>query len=899
MDAISGNISGSESRGSIPPWSRVSFGPADAWVDEEGYDGAATPRKEGAHFTHLLWTRQVDAELGKSFHRTALRLETAIAVQNQSQWRLEFDPRTQRLTLHWLRVVRGQTVIDQLQREHMRLIQREAQLEHLVIDGHWTLLVVLLDVRPGDIIDAGYTFETRHPISAGQCEVFYYVPPQATFGNFRLSVLFDSQRPGMKWLAAPDAPQLRDETLASGRRRWLWTGDQLAPREDEPNRPSSTLDYLWVQVTDLAGWQPLIARLVSAWGDGAAEKELAVIPAFVRPARVGEAEINQLIQFIQDEFRYLSVNLENAGWIPNHPALVAQRRYGDCKDLAWLGVSVLRSWNVEVRPVLVGSGLHGRVASLLPMSILFDHAVIEVGINGRKRWFDLTLRSQGGDFSRRSVGWYEYGLPVDNSLGDLIPQSGEQPHALCAVREDIYLDTRLEKASVVVENTWYEGWQADNIRRTRASQGPDEFAQERLKHARKRFNNAARLGLLHLRDNREKNVLEISEAFEVTNAVHLSEDKKRAIFDVPANLVVQWFSIPAEKPRRCAWNMPRHLELRHALCVHAPGMGSGATLRRLWAEPEVTGSLEEPRDRGCWSKVTRFSVSAAEIPPSRIAAYRQQMIDFFTAASWRLYLPTNGPRVESPAAASAPPGLNSQVNIYVPAADVSLFPPAASMREAVKRRDGGSWWKRRRLFAPSAPSATRVGVMFLVMLVIGSVSRMLTPTVPTDASPPVNEMPVLNPDLIYLPASQEGWRQAQEINAISAGKQGVFIIDHFERLTRPIPPRPVSRTLPPYPPDLLAQNLLGTVLIGFIVDRSGHVLHPGVVTSSNHAFDQGALEAVAKWTYKPSLRAGMPVRAFLTVPIAFTQFTRSSNDPSHPEKIEHGGQVYIIGPTEQ
>jgi hypothetical protein len=79
MDANSGNVSGSDSRASIPRWSRVSFGSPDAWVDEEGYGGATAPRKEGAHLTHLLWTRQVDAELGKSFHRTALRLETVIA----------------------------------------------------------------------------------------------------------------------------------------------------------------------------------------------------------------------------------------------------------------------------------------------------------------------------------------------------------------------------------------------------------------------------------------------------------------------------------------------------------------------------------------------------------------------------------------------------------------------------------------------------------------------------------------------------------------------------------------------------------------------------------------------------------------------------------------------------
>lgn len=206
-----------------PPWSRISFGAPWPWVTETEFD-RALPAKEGWHQTHLLWERQVDAEAETSFHRTAVRLETPLAVQHQSQWRLNLDPRIHHLTLHWLRVMRDGRAIDHLDRTRMRLIQRETQLDHLVIDGQWTLLVVLDDVRPGDVLEAAYSFTGRHPVRLEGCELFFAVPPNVVAGCFRLQVNFNTQRPGMKRLASADAPSHREETLGDGRTRWIWSG---------------------------------------------------------------------------------------------------------------------------------------------------------------------------------------------------------------------------------------------------------------------------------------------------------------------------------------------------------------------------------------------------------------------------------------------------------------------------------------------------------------------------------------------------------------------------------------------------------------------------------------------------------------------------------------------------
>src|SRR5687767_6314911 len=87
------------------PWSSVVLGAPAPWVDIATFD-RSIPAKEGAHFTHLLWERQVHVEAETSFHSTATRLESTAAVQHQSQWRLNLDPRLHRLTVHWLRVIR-------------------------------------------------------------------------------------------------------------------------------------------------------------------------------------------------------------------------------------------------------------------------------------------------------------------------------------------------------------------------------------------------------------------------------------------------------------------------------------------------------------------------------------------------------------------------------------------------------------------------------------------------------------------------------------------------------------------------------------------------------------------------------------------------------------------------
>jgi transglutaminase-like putative cysteine protease len=657
------------------PWDHISIGPPGEWVDLPVYPGGL-PAVAGAHVTFLLWERQADVEASISFHATAKRLETSVAVKHESQWQLNLDPRNHRLVLHWLRIVRGDQRVDALDRNRMRLIQRETQLEHLIIDGQWTLLIVLDDVRPGDIIEAAYSYIGRHPIRPEGTEAFFVVPSQVAVGHYRLRAEFSAARPAMAWKSSADIPPPRVEEISGNRLRWTWEGQQTSLREPEPNQPSSCMDYSWIQFSDLAEWQPLAVRLAETWEKEGDVAGIELIPAFARPAQVDESSIQKLIQYIQDEFRYLSIDLESGGWIPASPAKTARRRYGDCKDLAWLATHVLRSWGVSARPILVGTGLREKIATLRPMALLFNHAIVEVPLAAGARWFDLTLRQQGGSFSTQCISTFGFGLPVDLSARELTPQPGKPTPSLYALRETILLDTRRDHFSRVEWLLRVEGWHADNLRQARHAQGADEFGKERLRNIQRRYPKAVRAGDLEWRDDREANVCELVEMIEVREATYLDERGERALFDVPPNIVAQSFLVPEEKARRMPWDMPEPMEIRHQINVKSSSMGSGPRSRLRWVQPEFTASLDEPRASGHWAKTIRFSVHQSEISAERLPTYRRDLDDFLQACSWRLYLPRNQARPARDKNFGKLPAREEGANACVPPADLAHFKDA-------------------------------------------------------------------------------------------------------------------------------------------------------------------------------------------------------------------------------
>ena len=75
---------------------------------------------------------------------------------------------------------------------------------------------------------------------------------------------------------------------------------------------------------------------------------------------------------------------------------------------------------------------------------------------------------------------------------------------------------------------------------------------------------------------------------------------------------------------------------------------------------------------------------------------------------------------------------------------------------------------------------------------------------------------------------------------------------------------------PDYPFEMKRQGVAGEVLVGFVVAADGAVRDARVVRSSQREFEDAAVRAVSKWTFRPGQKDGRNVSTRMQVPIVFS-----------------------------
>lgn len=125
---------------------------------------------------------------------------------------------------------------------------------------------------------------------------------------------------------------------------------------------------------------------------------------------------------------------------------------------------------------------------------------------------------------------------------------------------------------------------------------------------------------------------------------------------------------------------------------------------------------------------------------------------------------------------------------------------------------------------------------------------------PIQPPPPDNLKPVTG--VISIPTARQ----------TGLGK-GIEVFDIRNLDQQPVPK---FRAKPQYPFEMRRAGINGEVVVEFIVDSNGNVRNAFAVRSSQRDFEQAAVQAVSKWTFKPGRKGGRAVNTRMLVPIVFT-----------------------------
>ena len=131
--------------------------------------------------------------------------------------------------------------------------------------------------------------------------------------------------------------------------------------------------------------------------------------------KTDKEKINTLYKFLQDNTRYISIQLGIGGWQPLDATYVAQKKYGDCKALSNYMVALLKEAGIKAHNVLIKAGAEEKDIIADFPSTQFNHVV--VCVPGRKdtTWLECTSQTVAPGYMGNFTGNREALLIDENN----------------------------------------------------------------------------------------------------------------------------------------------------------------------------------------------------------------------------------------------------------------------------------------------------------------------------------------------------------------------------------------------------------------------------------------------------------------------------------------------------
>lgn len=490
---------------------------------------------------------QVDRRAGRDQYYVDYAFEALsdAYVSDAGRFKISFNPEYQRLIIHRADLRRDGKWSPRLAVDKVSLARREAGFENDTADGLITALIVLEDVRVGDVVRISYSVIGSNPVMAGQISDwmrFAWTSPTLD-ASFRVLL-----EPGAtpRIYRTDDSPQPTIRTTADAVEVTM-RGKAIPAVVNEEGYPNWYQPYPQAQVAVDQGWADVVAWGLPLYPE---VKELpAELESKLRSWRAladDGQRATAALRAVQDEVRYFGVEMGENTHRPASPSETWQRRFGDCKDKAYLLATLLRRMDIEAAPALVSMERGRAVADFVPSASDFDHVIVRARVEGKTVWMDPTITQQGGDPA--SVNLSAYGMVLPLVAGGAALQAVDAPAGVARatkVTERYEIPKSGNDVKLSVE-TLYEGQDADYARRSIGAQRADELSRRYSDYYRKRFGELSVVSGAALRDDRKANQIRLSEAYVLkapfqeagtVRSIDLYAESLQALSTLPSTMV--------------------------------------------------------------------------------------------------------------------------------------------------------------------------------------------------------------------------------------------------------------------------------------------------------------------------------------------------------------------------
>ncbi len=391
---------------------KVGREPEPAWVVPLDIDLAAkTPKNAGdGGIWHLLIDSQIDAKSRTRYEHYAYRFLSESGVQEYSERSIEFDPVCQILTLHRLRIHRNGKIIDRLPNQEIRTLDRESGHEDQLYDGQLTSILLLKDIRVGDVLEYAYSIKGHNPLFGDHFSRTKRWSWGTTIHRAQYRVLWNRQK--LPFIRAENFENNPTIKKTPSGHEVIWEQKNTRPVIEESGLPDDFSPYAWIDIADYKSWDEVRqwARELYQFPNilpGELEKKVEEI----RRLPNDEKKSLAALRYVQDNIRYVGSFMGEHSHKPYEIDTIMTRRFGDCKDKTLTLVTLLKKLGIKAEPALVETDYGKQLADWLPSPFKFDHVVTKLTLDGKIYWIDPTRSFQRGD-SLDKIYFPDYGLAL-------------------------------------------------------------------------------------------------------------------------------------------------------------------------------------------------------------------------------------------------------------------------------------------------------------------------------------------------------------------------------------------------------------------------------------------------------------------------------------------------------
>ena len=617
-------LSGSSRAGDVATETKPLISPPSSWVMPHFFDrqSAAFTSKSSLDQHWLLLEHQVNAASNETYFHFARQILTVAGVQNGSDLKIDFNPDYQTLALHWVRLWRGTNHLDRLALDKLRVVRQERDLDEQILNGKQTAMLVLDDVRIGDIVDYAYSVKGVNPVFNGRFSTALSVQLAEPVDRLFTRVVWPTQR---RFNTMPHGCSLQPVINAKTNPiECVLDLLQVAAYHREDSLPVWYDPEPWVQVTEFRSWAE-----VNQWALGLFQNssplssELTQKIAGWKQLASREQQVLAALRFVQDEIRYFGIEIGVSANKPAEPSTVFARRYGDCKDKSLLFVTLLRGLGIEAYPVLVDTQDRQAIASWLPAAGIFDHCIAVVRLDGQIWWLDPTAGYQRGPLAMHYLPNYGCGLvisPLTTGLTTIAQKAG-----LPLTTTTEYFDLGLKfGASDLKVVTVAEGAAADNLRATFATTKRSDIEKNFTHFYAENYPGTRMAAPIEVQDNELLNRFQITESYTIDKS-WIKNDNGKYRCDFYPFAIAALFKKPLDTQRKLPLGVdfPQNQILRTV--INVPTTWTYEKENFSVADPAFTFRKQSQREGKKLILEYSYQSLCDSVPAERAAEYFQNL----------------------------------------------------------------------------------------------------------------------------------------------------------------------------------------------------------------------------------------------------------------------------------